>query len=68
MRPLIYCEENIITKHGSNDRVEFAVKMPGKETDVYLPIDSKFPVENYSRLVAAYEAGDKEGMSSTIFP
>lgn len=52
-------EENIITKHGSNDRVEFAVKMPGKETDVLLPIDSKFPVENYSRLVAAYDEGNK---------
>lgn len=52
-------EENIITKQGSNDRVEFAVRMPGKETDVYLPIDSKFPVENYSRLIAAYDDGDK---------
>ena len=52
-------EENIITKNGSNDRVEFAVKMPGKEADVYLPIDSKFPVENYSRLVSAYDSGDK---------
>ncbi|MBQ5812339.1 DNA recombination protein RmuC [Candidatus Saccharibacteria bacterium] len=52
-------EENIATKKGSNDRVEFAVKMPGKETDVYLPIDSKFPVENYSRLIAAYDAGSK---------
>ncbi len=52
-------EENVITKQGSNDRVEFAVKMPGKETDVYLPIDSKFPVENYSRLIAAYDNGDK---------
>ena len=52
-------EENIITKHGSNDRVEFAVKMPGKEEVVYLPIDSKFPVENYSRLIAAYDEGKK---------
>lgn len=52
-------EENIITKQGSNDRVEFAVKMPGKEETVYLPIDSKFPVENYSRLIAAYDKGDK---------
>ena len=52
-------EVNIITKQGSNDRVEFAVKMPGKEADVYLPIDSKFPVENYSRLIAAYDNGDK---------
>ena len=52
-------EENIITKQGSNDRVEFAVKMPGKDSDVFLPIDSKFPVENYSRLIAAYDNGDK---------
>ena len=53
-------EENIITKQGSNDRVEFAVRMPGKESDVFLPIDSKFPVENYSRLIAAYDKGDKD--------
>ena len=52
-------EENIITKAGSNDRVEFAVKMPGKEENVFLPIDSKFPVENYSRLIAAYDNGEK---------
>ena len=54
-------EENIITKKGSNDRVEFAIKMPGKDTEnvVYLPIDSKFPVENYSRLISAYDAGNK---------
>ena len=54
-------EENIATKKGSSDRVEFAVKMPGKtEETVYLPIDSKFPVENYSRLIAAYDEGSKE--------
>lgn len=54
-------EENVITKKGSSDRVEFAIKMPGKDTEslVYLPIDSKFPVENYSRLIAAYDNGDK---------
>ena len=52
-------EENIATKPGSNDRVEFAIKMPGKEDTVYLPIDSKFPVENYSRLIAAYDSGNK---------
>ena len=57
-------EENIITKHGSNDRVEFAVKMPGKEENVYLPIDSKFPVENYSRLIAAYDNGNKEDIAT----
>lgn len=54
-------EENIATKKGSADRVEFAVRMPGKDDEsvVYLPIDSKFPVENYSRLLAAYDNGDK---------
>ena len=57
-------EENIITKTGSNDRVEFAVKMPGKEENVYLPIDSKFPVENYSRLIAAYDNGNKTDITT----
>lgn len=55
-------EENIATIKGSSDRVEFAIKMPGKDEDstIYLPIDSKFPVENYSRLIAAYDKGNKE--------
>lgn len=57
-------EENIITKDGSSDRVEFAVKMPGKEENVFLPIDSKFPIENYSRLIAAYDNGDKAGITT----
>lgn len=54
-------EENVITKKGSSDRVEFAIKMPGKDGEnlVYLPVDSKFPVENYSRLITAYDNGDK---------
>jgi len=52
--------ENYITKEGSNDRVEFAIKMPGRdEKSVFLPIDSKFPIENYSRLLEAYDHGDK---------
>lgn len=54
-------EENIATKKGSLDRVEFAIKMPGKDDlTVYLPIDSKFPVENYARLISAYEHGNKD--------
>lgn len=52
-------QENMATKKGSNNRVEFVIKMPGKAGEVYLPIDSKFPVENYSRLLAAYDKGDK---------
>jgi DNA recombination protein RmuC len=45
--------------NGSRERVEFAVKMPGQEGQVLLPIDSKFPQESYLRLVDAYELGDK---------
>lgn len=60
LSPNQYCE-NINTKPGSADRVEFAVKMPGRDEnhETFLPIDSKFPVENYSRLIAAYDLGNK---------
>lgn len=55
---------NVATKKGSNDRVEFAIKLPGqgvdKEQVVYMPIDSKFPQEDYQRLIDAQEAADKE--------
>jgi DNA recombination protein RmuC len=55
---------NVATKKSSNDRVEFAVKLPGAQTDqdevVWLPIDSKFPQEDYQRLMDAQEAADKE--------
>lgn len=58
-------EENVITKAGSSDRVEFAIKMPGKdENHVFLPIDSKFPIENYARLIEAYDKGDKAQIAS----
>ncbi|MBQ7802449.1 DNA recombination protein RmuC [Candidatus Saccharibacteria bacterium] len=50
---------NTLIKKGSSDRVEFAVRMPGKEAEVLLPIDSKFPVENYQRLLKAYDDGEK---------
>lgn len=52
--------ENYATKKGSADRVEFAVRMPGKEENVFLPIDSKFPIENYERLLDAYDHGSRE--------
>lgn len=47
---------------GSNERVEYAVKLPGRtEGDyIYLPIDSKFPLADYYRLEDAYESGDKD--------
>lgn len=56
-------EENVVTKKGSQDRVEFAVKLPGKDDInrcVYLPIDAKFPQEDYQRLLDAQEEGNKE--------
>ncbi|MFA7435382.1 MAG: DNA recombination protein RmuC [Bacilli bacterium] len=53
-------ETNVITKRGSNDRVEFAIKLPGDGNPVYLPIDSKFPIEDYSRLLDAYETADSK--------
>lgn len=43
---------------GNRERVEFAVKMPGNEEPVLLPIDAKFPQESYLRLVDAYDSGN----------
>jgi DNA recombination protein RmuC len=55
-------EENIATKLGSADRVEFAIKLPGDSDagsgHVYLPIDAKFPSTLYEQLTAAYESGN----------
>ena len=55
-------EREFPTVSGSNERVEYAIKLPGTDDDgyVYLPIDSKFPLEDYYRLEDAYESGDKE--------
>ena len=58
-------EVNVKTKSGSNDLVEFAIKLPGKDDmgkEVYLPIDAKFPQEDYIRLQTAYDEGDLEGI------
>lgn len=44
---------------GTRERVEFAIKMPGQEEEIFLPIDSKFPQEAYLRLVDALEIADK---------
>lgn len=54
-------EENIATKKGSSERVEFAIKLPGDEGGaVYLPIDAKFPADTYTKLIDAYETGSAE--------
>ena len=51
---------NVATKQGSQANVEFAVKLPGKDDEktVWLPMDSKFPLESYQVLLQAYEEGD----------
>ncbi len=60
-------EANVKTKQGSNDHVEFAIKLPGKDDhgkEVYLPIDAKFPQEDYVRLQTAYDEGDVAGVDA----
>lgn len=54
-------EENVVTKKGTRNVVEFAVKLPADEDKfIYLPIDSKFPGDSYSALRDAIDEGDKE--------
>jgi DNA recombination protein RmuC len=63
-------EANVATKKNSNDRVEFAIKLPGQAAEknkvVWMPIDSKFPQEDYQRLMDAQEAADKELADKSI--
>jgi DNA recombination protein RmuC len=51
---------NVATVPGSNDRVEFAIRLPGQSSDthVWLPVDAKFPREDYERLLDAQERAD----------
>lgn len=54
-------EKNVKTKKSSKDNVEYAVKLPGNDDDVkqvWLPVDAKFPLEDYQRLVEAQEQGN----------
>ena len=56
---------NIATRPGSSERVEFAIRLPGRDTAgsvVWLPIDAKFPLEDYERLARAQEAADVEAV------
>lgn len=55
-------EQNVVIRPGSRENVEFAIKLPGHEDTgrpLYLPIDSKFPHEDYERLLEAHEHGEK---------
>jgi DNA recombination protein RmuC len=55
---------NVVTRDGGSERVEYAIRLPGSDADredvVWLPIDAKFPQEDYQRLLDAQEAADKE--------
>ena len=59
-------EHNTQVKPGSQERVEYALRLPGQEEGetVYLPIDSKFPTEDYERLLTAYDSGEKEAVEA----
>lgn len=59
-------DTNVATNPKYNGRVEFAVRIPAADGSghAWLPIDSKFPMEDYARLTAAAQAGDRQGMES----
>lgn len=59
-------DTNVATNPKYNGRVEFAVRIPAADSSghAWLPIDSKFPMEDYARLTAAAQAGDRQGMES----
>lgn len=60
--------KNVVIKPGTQERVEYAVCLPGKDADagspVYLPIDSKFPQEDYTRLAEASQRGDARAVEA----
>lgn len=58
--------KNVATKKGSQANVEYAIKLPGKDTDeeVWMPVDSKFPTETYQVLLDAYDEGIPEKIDS----
>lgn len=60
--------ENVQIRPGSAERVEFAIKLPGRDDDqpVWLPIDSKFPQEDYERLLEAQERGEKAEIDTQV--
>lgn len=59
-------EENVATKPGSANRVEFAIRLPGdgEGSHVYLPVDAKFPADAYQHLLDAYDSGDTEAIKA----
>jgi DNA recombination protein RmuC len=69
LEQILTCDQfacNVKTKPGEGSTVEFAIKLPGPQEDdvktVWLPIDAKFPKEDYERLVDAADRGDAAGV------
>ena len=62
-------DRNVATRENSSERVEFAIRLPGKSDDpndcVWLPIDSKFPQEDYIRLTEAAQSADTEAVAQS---
>jgi DNA recombination protein RmuC len=60
--------QNMKTRNDTDERVEFAIKLPGNENGapVWLPIDAKFPMEHYERLTAAQEKGDPTAVDAAM--
>jgi DNA recombination protein RmuC len=60
--------KNMKTREDTDERVEFAIKLPGDENGapVWLPIDAKFPMEHYQRLTAAQESGDSTAVEAAM--
>ena len=57
---------NVCIKPGSREIVEFAVRLPGSDKPVWLPIDSKFPQEDYLRLQAAEQSGERDAEAAAL--
>ncbi|MGB1446725.1 MAG: DNA recombination protein RmuC [Arenicellales bacterium] len=62
-------DRNVATRENSSERVEFAIRLPGRSDDpndcVWLPIDSKFPQEDYIRLTEAAQSADTEAVAQS---
>lgn len=66
LSPDMYLKE-INTKPGSSDRVEFAIKLPGDgQRSIFLPIDSKFPLEDYYTVLSAYDTNDLKQVDAAL--
>jgi len=61
-------ERNVQTRDETSERVDYAIQLPGDENGapVWLPVDAKFPIEDYQRLVAAQESSDAAATETAI--